>query len=100
MKKNKTPQEPEQEFYDKKTYFYIGVAALIASAAAFGMTFSKAGVYALISAVILGIAALSFLNTQKKKNNFKGVFYATVAAYALTAVYLLFFIGGIIYSAL
>lgn len=96
MKNKKIPDtEPP---YDGKTYFYIGLVATILSAVAFGLTFTFLGVYALISAVLISIAALSFLNTQKHKNNFKAVKYATIAAYVLLFVYLIFFVGGIIYS--
>ncbi len=96
MKNKEIPDT--QPPYDGKTYFYIGLGAAVLSAVAFGLTFTVPGIYALISAVLLSIAALSFLNTQKRKNNFKAVKYATVAAYVLLFIYLIFFVGGIIYS--
>lgn len=98
-KDNDKPAEESGAKYEKKNYFYIGVGAAAASIVAFGLTFSPLKIYALISSVIIALAALSFLNTQKKKNNFSGVFCATAITYVLLAVYVLFFIGGLIYSA-
>lgn len=97
MKEKNNPPE-QQPPYHKKTYFYIALVAIAAGAVAFGLAFAKPGIYALMASVLLSLAALSFLNTQKKRNNFKGVFYATVAAYILLALCLAFFIGGVIYS--
>lgn len=90
----------EPPVYNKKTYFYIGIAATVLGVAAFGLTFTALGVYALIASVLFALAALSFLGTQQKKHNFKGVFFAKIAAYALLAVAVAFFIGGIIWSSL
>lgn len=97
--KNKKDQTDEQPPYEKKTYFIIGLTATAASIAAFGLAFTPLGIYALISSIVIGMAAIAFLNTQKKRNPFRAVFYATVAAYILTAFYLLFFLGGLIVSA-
>lgn len=90
----------ESPAYDKKTYFIVGVVATVLSAVAFGLAFTVLGIYALIGSVLFSLAALSFLNTQKKKNDFKAVFYAKIAATAVLVVCLAFFIGGIIYAAL
>lgn len=84
-----------------RVYFFIAIGALALAAVALGCTFIPGvGVYTLIASVLLELAALSFLSTQKKKNNFKGVFYALIAAYVLLALSLLIFAGGLIYVAL
>ena len=63
-----------------------------------GVSFSPAGIYALIAAVLTGIASLSFANYQKKKNNFQGLKIFYVAAYAALIVSLAIFVGGLIWS--
>lgn len=83
-----------------RVYFFISIGLLILAGIAFGCTFiNGVGVYALIASVLLELAALSFLSTQKKKNNFKAIFYVTMAAYILLALSLLLFAGGLIYVA-
>lgn len=98
--KNKQPEERETPPYDKKTYFYLSVGAAAASAVAFGLTFTLLQLYALVSALLLALAAVAFADTQKRKNNFRGVRYASAAAYVLLILYAAFFIGGLIWSAL
>lgn len=86
------------EQYTKRTYFFIAVAMLALAAVAFGCTFiPNAGVYCLIASVLLELSALSFLSTQKKRNNFKAVRSVTILAYILLALSLLIFIGGMIF---
>ncbi len=58
--------------YNGKVYAYISAALAAASLVLTGVSFSPAGIYALIAAVLTGIASLSFANYQKKKNNFQG----------------------------
>lgn len=82
-----------------KTYFYIAVAACALGFAAFGLSFSPLGVYALISSILLGIASLAFIVRQKKKENLKALIYVKIAAYVLLALALALFIGGLVYSA-
>ena len=62
--------------------YYIAIGALVLAAVALGCTFIPSiGVYFLIASVLLELTALSFLSTQKKKNNFKAVFYVSIVAY-------------------
>lgn len=83
-----------------KTYFYLAVAACVVGAVALALSFTPiGGIYALISSILLGLASLALAGRQKNKENFKGVFYVKVCAYALLAASLLIFIGGLIYSA-
>ncbi len=81
-----------------RTFFYIAAALVLLSATAFGLTFTVLGIYALISSILLGIAALAFVSAQQKKQNFKALLYVKIAAYVMLAVAVLFFIGGTIYS--
>lgn len=85
--------------YTGKTYFYLGAAVCVAGAAAFALAFSPLKIYALISSIILEIAALSFFSAQKKKYNFKFVKIFKILSYVLLAAFAAFFIGGLIYSA-
>lgn len=80
-----------------KTHFYIGIAAGALGAVAFGLSFTILGVYALISSILFELIALSFFNTQKKKNDFKALLYVKIVAYALLIAFVAFFAGGIIY---
>ena len=84
-----------------RTHFFIAIGALALAAVALGLAFlPPLGVYSLIASVLLELTALAFLNTQKKRNNFKGVFAVTVVAYALLAASVALFVGGLIFSAL
>ena len=97
-KEKKADASPES---DTKTYFWVGAGAAVAGVIAFVLTLCLPkilGVYGLIAAVLCALVSLSFLGTQKKKNNFKAVLYVTIASYILLAVYVAFFIGGIIYA--
>lgn len=82
-----------------KTYFYISVACCALAAVAFGLAFTVLGVYALISSILLGIAALSFAAAQKKKNKLPELLYVNIAAYIVLGAAAALFIGGLIYSA-
>lgn len=93
------PQQPEEEKYEGKLYAYIGMGLTAAGALFFGLSFTVMGIYSLIASVIFHIAALTFYNVQKKKNNFKWLFYVQIAAYVLFFVTFLFFAGGILWSA-
>ncbi|MCI9408063.1 MAG: hypothetical protein HFK06_06930 [Clostridia bacterium] len=84
--------------YNGKVYAYISAALAAASLVLTGVSFSPAGIYALIAAVLTGIASLSFANYQKKKNNFQGLKIFYVAAYAALIVSLAIFVGGLIWS--
>ena len=103
--RNKNKPQPEQDYGENceenstRAYFFIAIGLLVAAAVAFGCTFiPNVGVFMLIASVLLELAALSFLTTQKKKNNFKAVFYVTLAAYVLLALSGLMFLGVTIYS--
>lgn len=83
-----------------KIFFYIACFLCAAGAVLFGLAFvPQLGIYALISSILSGIAALSFASAQRKRNDFKGVKYVRIAAYAVLAAAVLFFAGGLIYSA-
>ena len=100
MKEEKEVQAEENlPVETRKIWFWFGVALTVVAAVAFGLTFSILGIFALISSVVLSLAALAFLRTQKKRNNFKAVFIATVCAYVVLGISVAFFIGGLIYSA-
>ncbi len=98
MKKNKNELPPEEP-YTGKAYAYIAIGLTAAAIVAFGLTFTVLGIYSLISSVLLSLASLAFVTTQKRKNNFDKLIYITVCAYIVLGVTVLSFIGGIIYVA-
>lgn len=98
--KNKEEINKEEIKSTTKTYFYVAIGACILAATAFGLSFSFLGIYALISSIIFELAALSFILTQKKKNNFPAVKIVLIISYVLLALSVLLFIGGLIYSAI
>lgn len=88
------------ENYTGKTYAYIAVALTVLGAVAFGLSFTVMGIYSLIASVLFSLGALTFANIQKKRNNFKELIFVFIAAYAVLAVTVAFFIGGIIWAGL
>ena len=83
-----------------RIYFYIGAALSLLCAVAFGLAFSPLRIYSLISSIVLGIAALSMVAAQQKKEKFKALFYLKIADYILLAAGVILFVSGMIYSAL
>lgn len=96
---NKNDEQPAEE-YTGKTYAYIAVGLTALSAVAIGLSFTVPGIYSLIASVLLSLASLSFINVQKKKNNFPKLKIVTVCAYIALCIAVLIFIGGLIWSAL
>lgn len=85
--------------YNGKTYAYIAMGLVAAAAVSFGLMFTILGIYALISSILLSIAALSFAETQKKKNNLSWLIYLKIVIFVMLALAIGFFIGGIVVSA-
>lgn len=100
QEKEEKPVNTETPVTTTKIYFYVAIAVCALGAVSFGLSFTVLGIYALISSIILELASLSFSATQKKKNNFPAVKYIQIVTYALLAGFTVFFIGGLIYSAL
>ncbi|MCD8295863.1 MAG: hypothetical protein LUE27_11585 [Clostridia bacterium] len=101
-KKHKTSEEQEPEVpYTKKTYFYMAVGTTIVSVifAILGFAISVLGFYGIIVSILMSLASLSFLSTQKKKNNFSAVKPLTIVNYVILILLILFIIGGIIWAA-
>ena len=96
-----TPPKQSKNSEKRNTYCYFcGIAGIILSAVAFGLSFLPAvGVYALIISVLFELAALAFLSAQKKRGDAPFLKAATATAYVLLALSLALFIGGLIYSA-
>ncbi len=100
-KHKKTEEEqPVEEPYTKKTYFYVAIVstAIAVIFAVLGFAVSVINIYGIIVAILMSLAALSFLATQKKKNNFKAVKPLTIVNYVILILLILFIIGGIIYG--
>lgn len=80
-----------------RTYFIVAIVCTALGGLFFGLT-SVLKVYALLAAILLCLTSLSFLGTQKKRENFKGVFVLTLITYILLGLLTAFFIGGVIWS--
>ena len=88
----------DNENNNNKTYAYIAIGLIIVGAIAFGVSFTKMGIYALSASMICEIAAITFVNLQEKKNKLNWLIYLKVAAYAVFIAALLVFVGGTIWS--
>ena len=96
---NKNGQNNEPEKYKKMTCVFVAIGLIIAGAVALGLAFTVLGIYALIASMLFEIAAMTFINLQKKKNDLKWLIYVKIAAYVLFAAAILLFVGGSIWSA-
>lgn len=96
---NKNQDRNTEENYTKKTYAYIAIGLAAAGAVALGVSFTVLGIYALIASMLFEIAAMTFVNLQKKKNDFKWLNFIKIAAYVLFAAALLIFVGGTVWAA-
>lgn len=99
MNKKKDENNAPVTQYTGKTYAYISIALSAAALASFALMFTKLGIYALIASVLLSLAALSFANVQKKKNNFRNLLFVIICAYVTLGLSVAVFAGGIIWSA-
>ena len=85
--------------YNGKAYAYTAIGLLVAGAVFLGLIFTPLGIYALIASILLSLAALAFVNIQKKKNDFEKLKIIKIAGYILLGLSTLVFVGGLIYSA-
>ena len=96
---NKNLQNNSPENDGGKLFAYIAIGLIVAGGIALGLSFTVLGIYALIASIILEFAAMTFINVQKKKNDFKWLKYIKLAAYAVFIAAIIVFVGGTIYSA-
>ena len=94
----KNNEEEKKEEYTGKLYAYVAMGLMAATALFFGLSFTVMGIYSLIASILLSLASLTFINIQKKRNDFKWLIYVRVVAYILFAVVFLFFAGGILWA--
>ncbi len=80
-------------------YAYIAIGLIIVGAIALGVSFTVLGVYALIASMLFEIAAMTFVNLQKRRQDLKWLIYLKIAAYVLFGATLLIFVGGTVWSA-
>lgn len=99
--KEKTEENKNAGKSGSRSRFFVALAATVLAAAFFGLSFVPLiGVYFLTASVLTEIAALSFLNAQKKLNNFPAVKILSIIAYMLLFLSVALFTGGLIYSSL
>lgn len=80
------------ENYGGKLFAFIAIGLTVAGAVAFGLYFTVLGIYSLIAAMLLSFAAITFINVQKKKSDFKWLRYVKIAAYLLFAAAIAVFV--------
>ena len=104
MKKNNlTEEENEQQpesGYNGFGYAYAAIGLIVTGIAALALIFTVLGIYSLIASVILSLAALTFVNIQKRKNDFPKLKIIKICAYIVFGIAVAVFIGGLIWSAL
>lgn len=85
--KSNQPQTQEEQTPQEKNYlfFYIAIGCFAVGALLLGLAFAikNAGTYMLFASMISELAAVTFLNAQKKKYNFKWIMVLRVASYAV-----------------
>ena len=89
--------EENTEVQNKSFLFlYIAIGCFAAGLILFVLSFfiKGAGVYFIISAMICELAAVSFINAQKRKANNKLCFVFTILSYVVMAAALAVFIAG------
>ncbi len=98
--KNNEKENISEEKSNPKLYFYAAIVCASLGAVSFGLAFTLLAIYALICSILFEILAVGLCGMQKRKNNFKGLLPLTVVCYSFLAAFIMFFIGGIIYTAL
>lgn len=97
--KNNTEQPENQPSSDTRAYLWAALAACALGAVMFGLTFVPAvGVYGCISAFICELAALSFINAQRKKNPVSACKPVEIICYIIGVAVIALLIGAAIYS--
>ena len=95
---NKNGNSGGPENGGNKTNAYIAIGLAVAGAVALGVSFAGLGIYALIASMLFEIASMTFINLQKRKQDFKWLLYIKIATYAIFIASLLVFAGGTIWS--
>jgi cytochrome c oxidase assembly protein Cox11 len=94
---NDNDQDKKQD--DSKTNFWIAVVCFVLGGVALGLCYTVLGVYALFSSMILELAAVTFLNAQKKHNYFLLCKILRVLSYVIMLVAFGLVVGLIAYKA-
>ena len=91
---------PKKRNVDLKEMLYalIAIGLIVLGGVALGVSFTPLGIYALIASMLFEIAAMTFVNLQKRKKDFKWLLYVRIAAYVVFAAALIVFVGGTIWA--
>ena len=104
MSKKKTETDnientEDEKRSDTKSYLWAALAGCVIGAVMLGLTFvPQIGAYGCISAFICELAALSFINTQKKKNPLPACKPVEIVCYVIGVAVIALLIGAAIYS--
>jgi hypothetical protein len=96
VQNNQPPQDEQQS--NTKKYFWIAVVCFALGILFFGLSFTILGTYALFGSMILELAAISFLNGQKRYNYFLACKILRIASYAVMLVGVAMVLGLIGYK--
>lgn len=104
MKKDNSTEdisgETHESGYTGRGYACAAAVLTAGGAVALGLIFTVLGIYSLIASVILSLSALTFINVQKRKNDFAKLKIFKVCAYVVLGVAVAIFVGGLIWSAI
>lgn len=100
---NNNPKKPvgandeQEEKQPNYVFFYIALGCFALGALMFGLAFAVrgAGTYFLFASMISELAAVTFLNAQKKRYPFKWILLVRVFSYAVMAAALVIVIFGL-----
>ncbi|MGN0817725.1 MAG: hypothetical protein ACI4L9_02035 [Candidatus Coproplasma sp.] len=89
----------DEQRSETKTYLWAALAGCVIGAIMFGLTFVPAiGVYGCISAFVCELAALSFVNAQRKRNPLPACKPIEIVCYIIGVAVIALLIGAAIYS--
>lgn len=103
--KNDLPQTQDEENKNNappanKNCFWASVVAFALGALLFGLTFTLLGAYALFASLLSELAALSFLNAQKKRGNFPACKAVKILSYVVLILGVALLIGAAVYKSI
>ena len=86
---NRQPENNENKIFIILATVFAGLGAV-----ALGLSFTVLGIYSLIACMVLEVVAVTLINLQQRKENFKWLLYLKIGAYVLFAASIVLFALG------